>query len=252
MLFSLGREFYYLGIQTRWGSRGLLLPGGGFLYHILSLNSLVPNSIRGPEDPFCRVVAFSAASSLQLVWSPTHWLLVIPELYNSSIAHSISLHNLLSEKCHFQCLWDGMFDCHRAEITVIQFRGHSLPVHQSMNVSWAFTLSHFVSQIRLRDFFRLLAIGMCHFLPVHHFGMAFLAGSMQFGAIWRDAASRLNKSYLYHALPEDATQLREKNIYYTLILTQRLWRWLHFLKLYYKLYCNRKNGLRLSKLQGHL
>ena len=51
------------------------------------------------------------------------------------------------------------------------------PVHQSMSVPWAFTLSHFLSQIRLRDFFRLLAIGMCHFLPVHHFGMACLAGS---------------------------------------------------------------------------
>ena len=40
-----------------------------------------------------------------------------------------------------------------------------------------FTLSHFVRQINLHDFFRLLAIGMCHFLPVHHFGMACLAGS---------------------------------------------------------------------------
>ena len=71
---------------------------------------------------------------------------------------------------------NGMFDRHQAEITVMHFRGHSLPVHQSMSVSWAFILSHFVSQIRLRDFFRLLAIGMCHFLPVHHFGMACLAG----------------------------------------------------------------------------
>ena len=70
-----------------------------------------------------------------------------------------------------------MFDRHQAEITVMQFRGHSLPVHQSMSVSWAFTLSHFVSQIHLRDLFRLLAIGMCHFLPVLHFGMACLAGS---------------------------------------------------------------------------
>ena len=70
-----------------------------------------------------------------------------------------------------------MFDGHQAERTVMQFRGHSLPVHQSMSVSYAFTLSHFVSQIHLRDFFRLLSIGMCHFLPVHHFGMACLAGS---------------------------------------------------------------------------
>ena len=70
-----------------------------------------------------------------------------------------------------------MFDRHQAEITVMQFRGHSLPVHQSMSVSWAFTLSHLISQICLCDFFQLLAIGMCHFLLVHHFGMACLAGS---------------------------------------------------------------------------
>ena len=70
-----------------------------------------------------------------------------------------------------------MFNRHQAEITVMQFRGHSLPVHLSMSVSWAFTLSHFVSQIRLRDFFRLLAIGLHPFFPVHHFGMACLVGS---------------------------------------------------------------------------
>ena len=28
-----------------------------------------------------------------------------------------------------------MFDCHRAEITVMQFTGHSLPVHQSVTVT---------------------------------------------------------------------------------------------------------------------
>ena len=40
-------------------------------------------------------------------------------------------------------LWNGMFDCHPAEITVMQFRGHSLPVHQSMSVSWDFYLVPF-------------------------------------------------------------------------------------------------------------
>ena len=28
-------------------------------------------------------------------------------------------------------LWNGMFDCHQVEITVMQFTRHSLPVHQS-------------------------------------------------------------------------------------------------------------------------
>ena len=36
--------------------------------------------------------------------------------------------------CHFRCPWNGMFDCHPAEITVMQFTGHSLPVHQFMIV----------------------------------------------------------------------------------------------------------------------
>ena len=52
-----------------------------------------------------------------------------------------------------QYLWYGMFDRHLAEITVMQFTGHSLPVHQSMTVHWDFNLSHIVSQARLRDFF---------------------------------------------------------------------------------------------------
>ena len=36
--------------------------------------------------------------------------------------------------CHFRYFWNGLCDRHRAEITVMQFRGHSLPVRQSMRV----------------------------------------------------------------------------------------------------------------------
>ena len=68
-----------------------------------------------------------------------------------------------------------MFDRHQAEITVMQFTDQSLPVHQSMSVSWDFYLVPFHHQIRPCDLFRLLAIGMCHFLLAHHFGMACLA-----------------------------------------------------------------------------
>ena len=47
-----------------------------------------------------------------------------------------------------------------------------------MSVSWDFLPCPISSaNFRQRDFFRLLAIGMCHFLPVHNFGMAYLAGS---------------------------------------------------------------------------
>ena len=113
-------------LQLSRESQRPLLPGGGFLYHILSLTHLISNSL-------------------------ISWL---TELYNSSIAHSISI--LMASQagiCHFQRLWTGTFDHHQAEITVVQFRGHSLPVHRSMIVPWDFTLSHFVSHSRQRDFF---------------------------------------------------------------------------------------------------
>ena len=71
-------------------SPGLVNRGPGdpaSLGHVLipaSSHQLVwsPNSI-------CRVVAFSTTSCLKLLFSPTHWLPVLIELYNSSIAHSI-------------------------------------------------------------------------------------------------------------------------------------------------------------------
>ena len=36
--------------------------------------------------------------------------------------------------CHFRRLWTNMFNHHQAEITVMQFRGHPLPVHQFLAV----------------------------------------------------------------------------------------------------------------------
>ena len=66
-------------------------------------------------------------------------------------------------------LWNRMFNRHQAEITVMQFRGHSLPVRQSMRVSWDFLACPILlANFRPPDFLSLTAIGMCHFLPVHH------------------------------------------------------------------------------------
>ena len=70
-----------------------------------------------------------------------------------------------------------MFARHQAEITVMQFTGHSLPVHQSVSVPWDFYLVPFFQPRSATQFFLITAIGMCHFLPVHHFGMACLVGS---------------------------------------------------------------------------
>ena len=70
-----------------------------------------------------------------------------------------------------------MFNRHQAEITVMQFRGHSLPVHHSVVYHGNFSCSsHFISQFPPTRFPLLTAIRMCHLLPVHHLGMAFLAG----------------------------------------------------------------------------
>ena len=129
---------------------------------IFSPTGLVSKLAGGHEDPFCWVVAFSTTSLLQLLWFPAHWLPVFTELYNSSIAHSLF---------GMACLR------HQAEITVMQFTGHFLPVHQSMSVPWDFYLVPFFQPSLPMRFPLITAIGMCHFLPVHHFGMACLAGS---------------------------------------------------------------------------
>ena len=96
--------------------RPSFLLSAGFLYHILSPTGLVSKLVS-------KLTGFLSSPSYIIVQSPT------------------------------QYIWNGMFDRHQAEITVMQFTGHSLPVHQSMTVPWDFTLSHIVSQARLRDFF---------------------------------------------------------------------------------------------------
>ena len=85
------------------------------------------------------------------------WWLSLPHLVSNS--YDLQLTDFLSPPSYIivqsptQYLWNGMFDRDQADITVILFTGHSLPVHQSMSVPWDFTLSHIVSQVRLRDFF---------------------------------------------------------------------------------------------------
>ena len=102
-----------------------------------------------------------------------------------------------------------MFNRHQAEITVMQFTGHSLPVHQSMSVPWEFfSSSHFISQFPPTRFPLITAIRMCHLLPVHHLGMAFLAGSKgQNITLWipsheRAKAGRPARTYIQQ-LPVD-------------------------------------------------
>ena len=66
-------------------------------------------------------------------------------------------------------LWNRMFNRHQAEIIVMQFRGHSLPVHHSVVYHGNFfSSSHFICQFPPTRFPLITAIRMYHFLPVHH------------------------------------------------------------------------------------
>ena len=100
--------------STHQGLQGF--PPPGFLYHILSATYLDPNSSGAPRVALAWRGFPYHISSL----TPTVWLLDLTELYNSSTPTQ-SLE------------W---FDRHQAEITDMQFRGHSLPVHHSVAAQW--------------------------------------------------------------------------------------------------------------------
>ena len=92
-------------------------------------------------------------------WGPTLlgagflYCILSPTSLISKLTDFLSSLSYIIVQSPTQYLWNGMFDHHQAEITVMQFTAHSLLVHQSMTVAWDFTLSHIVSQARLRDFF---------------------------------------------------------------------------------------------------
>ena len=156
---SYGRQRCVFLVLQGCSTGGSEAHSAGFLYHILSATSLAPNTIRAPR-------ALSAWCGF-----PYHISSLTPTDLVLSLQSYIIVQLPLNP-------WNGMFDRHQSEITVMQFTGNSLPVYQSMSVSWDFfTLSHFVSQFPPTRFPIITAIGMCHFLPVHHLRMASLAGS---------------------------------------------------------------------------
>ena len=112
-------------------------PGGSAFCWVLAFSTTschqrVSKTTGGLEGPLGRVGAFPTTSYQQLLWTPTDRLPALAELYNSSRPLNRPLN-----------LWNGMFDRHQAEIAVMQFRGHSLPMHQSMSVPWEFYLVPF-------------------------------------------------------------------------------------------------------------
>ena len=130
------------------GDPGPTLLGDSFLYCILSAPSLVPNS-SGPK-PLQPRVAFPTTPRLQLAATQ-----LAVELNSTGtqtpLAHGTQLSYIIVWRS--LNLWNRMFNRHQAEITVMQFRDHSLPVRQSMRVSWDFLACPILlANFRPRDF----------------------------------------------------------------------------------------------------
>ena len=105
---------------------------------------------------------FSTASFLQLFYLQTPWISCA--LSYIIVQRPLNLSRITGHRnIHFWRLWNGIFDRHRAEITVTQFTGHSLPVNQFWLYRGILTLSHIVSQAHPRQqnmHFRRLWNGM--------------------------------------------------------------------------------------------
>ena len=97
------------------------------------------NLSREPEGSLCWVLAFSTASYLQLVWSPNSTgvprapsagcCFLYSIIFQLSDLQTYLIYIIVQRTLHR--LWNGMFDRHRAEITVIHFTAH-----QFVTVPW--------------------------------------------------------------------------------------------------------------------
>ena len=99
------------------GGLGLTLLDVGFLYGIFS-GPLTPSGVS--EDP------------LGWVWlSLPHLVTSCLEFCWQLLWHPTQLNYIIIQRPHDRPLdlWNRMFNRHQAEITVMQFRGYSLPVH---------------------------------------------------------------------------------------------------------------------------
>ena len=89
---------------------------------------------RRPRGPLCWVIAFFIACYQQLLWNPTNRGPRGP--LRPGLAFLIKSYQQLNSNCLRPLnrplnLLNGTFDRHQAEITVMQFTGHSLLVHHS-------------------------------------------------------------------------------------------------------------------------
>ena len=113
-----------------------------FFYCILSPTGLVPKFHRGSRGPLRLGVAFPTTSRLYQIWSPTVLLPVLTELYNSSTPTESPTQSL---EWHVWSSSSGN-NCHAVNMSL----SSGASVYEC--TMGFFTLSHFVSQARQRDF----------------------------------------------------------------------------------------------------
>ena len=145
------------------------LLGDGFVYCILSASSLDPNS-SGPQGPKAWCGFPYHISSITL--SPTVTGTVLLLSWLRYIIVQRPLNRLLDFlESHVESSSSGN-NCHAVHRSLSS--GASV---YECTMGIFFTSSHFISQFPPTRFPLIIVIRMCHLLPVHHLGMAFLAGS---------------------------------------------------------------------------
>ena len=125
------------------GGLGPTLLDAGFLYCILSASSLDLNS-SGPKGPFGLMwlsLPHFVSNWLQLNWHSSAELncqLLLPTASATAPGTRTQLCYIIIQLPYDRPLdlWNRMFNLHQVEITVMQFTGHSLPVHHSVVAPW--------------------------------------------------------------------------------------------------------------------
>ena len=154
---------------------------------------------RRPSGPtLCWMMAFFIASYQQLLWSPNSigvpegplgrvWLSLPHLVYNSvrSLTGTV-LTSVLTELYNSSTPTQSPTRSLKSHVWSSSSGNNCHAVHRSLSSGASvyectmgifFSSSHFVSQFPPTRFPLITAIRMCHLLPVHHLGMAFLAGS---------------------------------------------------------------------------
>ena len=116
-------------------------------FFIASYQHLLQTSAHQGPRPLRPGVAFPTTS----LWSELNCQLPLP-LPTAQLPSW--LRYIIVQRLHDRPLdlWNRMFNRHQAEITVMQFTSHSLPVHQSMSVSWVLPCPISSANFRPRDF----------------------------------------------------------------------------------------------------